>query len=270
MSPLDLLTIYSSYFASKKCTYTDASGKPVPAPRPFHPDRPENSADVRSDSYPPHLDGATTSSPSIASAQAIDAAPSTSTPEEDRAYDPRAKRLRTDRGNTSTPSSTPPRSLAPPVIRPERPLERDHVLTRELVHRTSPETTPMHTHKLTAIPVFFSYRQPQRMIIHQPSFFKALTYGAVPQHLLLAVCAVAAPLSKQPRLRTSPCRYAGDAFAQEAVSLMFDKNHQLVCEHNLATAQALLLLQLYDRMGKSLWVGQHYRELSPSSALCIH
>lgn len=41
---------------------------------------------------------------------------------------------------------------------------------------------------------------------------------------------------------------------------MFDKNHQLVCEQSLATAQALLLLQLYDRMGKSLWVGQHYRE----------
>lgn len=54
-------------------------------------------------------------------------------------------------------------------------------------------------------------------------------------------------------------------FAQEAVSLMFDKNHQLVCEHSLATAQALLLLQLHDRMGKSLWFGQYYREFSPSS-----
>lgn len=105
------------------------------------------------------------------------------------------------------------------------------------------------------------------MIIHQPSFLVALSHGTVPQHLLLAVCAVAAPLSKQPRLKTSPCRYAGETFAQEAVSLMFDKNHQLVCEHSLATAQALLLLQLYDRMGKSLWVGQHYRKFSLSSVI---
>lgn len=105
------------------------------------------------------------------------------------------------------------------------------------------------------------------MIIHQPSFLAALSHGTVPQHLLLAVCAVAAPLSKQPRLKTSPCRYAGEVFAQEAVSLMFDKNHQLVCEPSLATAQALLLLQLYDRMGKSLWVGQHYRTFASSSVL---
>lgn len=29
----------TSYFASKECTYTDASGRPVPAPRSAHPDR---------------------------------------------------------------------------------------------------------------------------------------------------------------------------------------------------------------------------------------
>jgi hypothetical protein len=33
------LTGFSSYFASKECTYTDASGRPVPAPRSSHPDR---------------------------------------------------------------------------------------------------------------------------------------------------------------------------------------------------------------------------------------
>jgi hypothetical protein len=108
--------------------------------------------------------------------------------------------------------------------------------------------------------VFFAYRQPQRMVIHEPTFLAALSLGTVPQHLLLAVCAVAAPLSKQPRLKTSPCRYAGEVFAQEAISLMFDKNKQLVCEENLATAQALLLLQLHDRMGKSLWNAPYHRE----------
>lgn len=108
------------------------------------------------------------------------------------------------------------------------------------------------------------------MIIHQPSFLAALSHGAVPQHLLLAVCAVAAPLSKQPRLRISPRRYAGEMFAKEALSLMFDQDHQLVCEHNLATAQALLLLQLYDRMGRSLWTGQYHREyLVFDSRICL-
>ncbi|KAG9312976.1 hypothetical protein JVU11DRAFT_6412 [Chiua virens] len=222
------------YFASKNCTYTDASGKPVPAPRPFNPDRQDGSSEPRSEPFP--------SNPAVISVQANDATLSAPSSDDDRATHSRAKRLRTSISNMPTPSATPPRSsVPPPLTQHDRTLERDQVLTRELVH------------------LFFAYRQPQRMIIHQPSFLAALSHGTVPQHLLLAVCAVAAPLSKQPRLRTSPCRYAGEVFAQEAVSLMFDKNHKLVCEHSLATAQALLLLQLHDRMGKSLWVGQHYQ-----------
>ena len=100
------------------------------------------------------------------------------------------------------------------------------------------------------------------MVIHQPTFLADLSHGRVPQHLLLAVCAVAAPLSKQPRLQTSPCRYAGEVFAREAMTLMFDRNKQLICGEDLATAQALCLLQLHDRMGKSLWNGPYHRELS--------
>ncbi|KAG6381610.1 hypothetical protein JVT61DRAFT_208 [Boletus reticuloceps] len=232
------------YFASKKCTYTDASGKLVPAPRPFSSDRPEGSSDARSGPYPPYPDIVASRSPSFSatSVHVNDIAVSTTpSSDDDQTSDLRTKRLRTSLGYMSTPSATPPRSLAPPLVQHDRTLERDQALTRELVH------------------LFFAYRQPQRMIIHQPSFLAALSHGTVPQHLLLAVCAVAAPLSSQPRLRTSPCRYAGEIFAQEAVSLMFDKNHKLVCEESLATAQALLLLQLYDRMGKSLWVGQHYQ-----------
>ncbi|KAG8220933.1 hypothetical protein J3R82DRAFT_2437 [Butyriboletus roseoflavus] len=236
-------TTLSSYFASKKCTYTDASGKPVPAPRPLNSDRAESSSDAHGGPHPPHPDAMSIGSPSfnVISIQANDVPLSTPSSDDDRASNPRTKRLRPNLGNTSTPSATPPRSLAPPLTQHDRTIERDQALTRELVH------------------LFFAYRQPQRMIIHQPSFLTALSHGTVPQHLLLAVCAVAAPLSKQPRLKTSPCRYAGEMFAQEAVSLMFDKNYQLVCEHSLATAQALLLLQLHDRMGKSLWFGQHYQ-----------
>lgn len=139
------LTIHLSYFASKKCTYTDASGKPVPAPRPFNPDRPENS-DPRSDPHPPHTDGVATSSPSIISIHVSDTALSTPPSEDDR--NPRAKRPRTNLVNMPTPSGTPPRSLAPPLIQHDRPLERDQALTRELVHRAYPDTTPMHTYKI--------------------------------------------------------------------------------------------------------------------------
>ncbi|KAF9221330.1 hypothetical protein BS17DRAFT_261427 [Gyrodon lividus] len=228
------------YFASKKCTYTDASGKPVPAPRPFKADRPEGSTDGRQGPYPPYSDGGPSNSPPF-NAILMQGGDIAADSDDDRGSNSHNKRFRSDLGNTSTPSGTPPRSFAPPLAASDRFLERDQALTRELVH------------------LFFAYRQPQRMVIHQPTFLAALGHGTVPQHLLLAVCAVAAPLSKQPRLKTSPCRYAGEVFAQEAILLMFDKNKQLVCEQNLATAQALLLLQLHDRMGKSLWNGPYHQ-----------
>jgi hypothetical protein len=47
-------------------------------------------------------------------------------------------------------------------------------------------------------------------------------------------------------------------FFQEAMSLMFDKDKNLICGRNLATAQALCLLQLHDRMAKSNWTGQYH------------
>ncbi|KAL4063107.1 fungal-specific transcription factor domain-containing protein [Scleroderma citrinum] len=223
------------YFASKKCTYTDASGKPVPAPRP----RAEGSSDPRQGTYP-HPDGPLSNAPLQFGNTLPQNGESASTHDDDggRGMNPR-KRFRQDL-NLPTPSRSPPRSLAPPVLpASDRPLERDPALTRELVH------------------LFFTYRQPQRMIIHQARFLADLSRNAVPPYLLLAVCAVAAPLSKQPKLKTSPSRYAGEGFAQEAIALMY-KDRNLNCEPNLATAQALCLLQLHDRMGKSLWNGPYY------------
>ena len=84
------------------------------------------------------------------------------------------------------------------------------------------------------------------MILHKPSFSAALSHNRVPSYLLHAVCALAAPLSKQPRMRTTPPRYAGKHFADEALSKMFDGSGRLICEPNLATAQALCLLQIQD------------------------
>lgn len=68
----------------------------------------------------------------------------------------------------------------------------------------------------------------------------------MPAHLLHAVCTLAAVHSKQPRVRTSPPRLAGRPFAEAAVAEMFDAQGRLVVERNLATAQALVLLEMND------------------------
>ena len=44
------------YFASKKCSYTDASGRPVPAPRLFKLDRSDTGPEIRQAPYPPYPD----------------------------------------------------------------------------------------------------------------------------------------------------------------------------------------------------------------------
>ncbi|KAG6866572.1 hypothetical protein C0991_002057 [Blastosporella zonata] len=148
------------------------------------------------------------------------------------------KRFRDNRGNAvptediSSPSIPIPivestLLSGPPIDRPA-PLELDHDLTRELTN------------------LFFTHCHPARIIIHKPTFTANLAHNRVPIYLLHAVCALAAPLSKQPRLRTTPSRFAGQRFAQEAQSLMFDGAGRLVCERNLMSAQALCLLQFHD------------------------
>jgi hypothetical protein len=96
------------------------------------------------------------------------------------------------------------------------------------------------------------------MVIHEPSFHHALAHGLVPSYLLLAVCAVAAPLSQRSSFKEGGSRFSGEVFFQEAMSLMFDKDQNLVCEKTLATAQALCLMQLHDRMAKSSWRGRYH------------
>jgi len=87
-------------------------------------------------------------------------------------------------------------------------------------------------------------------VIHKPTFSSSLSHNRVASHLLLAVCALAAPLSKQPRIRTTPTRFAGKPFAQEALSQMFDGAGRLVVEPDLEAAQALCILQMHDILTK--------------------
>ena len=77
-------------------------------------------------------------------------------------------------------------------------------------------------------------------------FTAALTHGVVPPYLVYAMCALAAPLSMQPHLRTVPTRCAGRPYALEALSLMFDGAGRLTCEPSLAIVQALCLLHIHE------------------------
>ncbi|KJA23614.1 hypothetical protein HYPSUDRAFT_66286 [Hypholoma sublateritium FD-334 SS-4] len=224
--------IVDSYYASKQCTYTDASGRPVPAPRPFKPEKHDPHASASSPEsrvHPPTQPGGPSGNPfRIYPSQASSSHQFQSENSDDERRHPR-KRLRTERGNPMPVEDLiidPPLSDGPP----EHPaaIDLDPALTRELTN------------------LFFTHCHPARVIIHKPTFSSALSHNRVPSHLLLAVCALAAPLSKQPRIRTTPSRFAGKPFAQEALSQMFDGAGRLVVEPDLAAAQALCILQMHD------------------------
>lgn len=129
----------SSYFASKKCTYTDASGRPVPAPRPFKGDHPDTPADARQGSYATYPDVAQCSPPSFtAPAQQPGEALATQVDTDDDTVS--RKRFRSEFPHSTPPVENPGRGLAPPSLpSSERSLERDPSLTRELVYRKSPD-----------------------------------------------------------------------------------------------------------------------------------
>ncbi|KAF8159676.1 fungal-specific transcription factor domain-containing protein [Crassisporium funariophilum] len=225
------------YYASKQCTYTDASGRPVPAPRPFKPEKQDaqpasSSTDNRS--YPSPQFSSATDNARFSNQLRIYPNPGSSShqfqdgnSDDDNRH--ARKRFRNDRGN---PMPVEDLVIDGPIsgISLDRPasIELDPSLTRELTN------------------LFFTHCHPARAIIHKPTFSSSLSHNRVPSHLLLAVCALAAPLSKQPRIRTTPSRFAGKPFAQEALSQMFDGAGRLVCEPDLAAAQALCILQMHD------------------------
>ncbi|KAL0953614.1 hypothetical protein HGRIS_004821 [Hohenbuehelia grisea] len=207
------------FYASKQCTYTDSSGRPVPAPRvpdaaPPPPPSVQFQLDARYPAFPPHPQPTNHYPPEMK--------------EDERLV--QSKRYRQDRPGGEDAPLDQPQPVPSTTISMERPqpIDLDHGLTRELTN------------------LFFTHCHPSRAIIHKPSFTTALSHNRVPAYLLHAVCALAAPLSKQPRIRTNPARNAGRRFALEALSLMFDGAGRLVVEPNLATAQALCLLQMHE------------------------
>lgn len=106
--------------------------------------------------------------------------------------------------------------------------------------------------------VFFAHCMPHRLIIHKPSFSASLTHERVPQYLILALCALAAPWCKDFASTAPMPRLAGVPFFQEAVNLMFDASGRLLSEPSLATAQALCLLEMHEIAASHSWT-KHYR-----------
>ncbi|KAF8216361.1 fungal-specific transcription factor domain-containing protein [Mycena galopus ATCC 62051] len=210
------------YFASKPCHYTDASGRPVAAP---HTGKPDASKAPRS-------------SVSRSKTYSEDDQPRASTAHDHLDGERRQarKRVKNDRSNILRTQETSPES---PLTRDDggqdrvAPLVLDHALTRELTN------------------LFFTHCHPVRAVIHKPSFSASLSHNRVPSHLLLAISALAAPCSRQPRIRsTAPPRLSGRLFAHEAISQMFDGSGHLICDPNLFAAQALCLLMVHDLVAK--------------------
>ncbi|KAH9935930.1 uncharacterized protein BXZ73DRAFT_89421 [Epithele typhae] len=226
-----------SYYASKSCTYTDAAGRPVPAPRNTQPERSVVAAAPTtcpiSNEPPPWAAQATLASPPVGRGQgAVE-------------RDPTSKR---SRQGPSSPETSPPLRHRGDVAAAESlasPL--DPVVTHELVN------------------IFFAHCNPQRMIIHKPTFSADLGMNKLPAYLLLAVCAVAAPLSKSKCVlsKASHARLAGVPFFKEALALMFDNSGRLLCEPSVSTAQALCLLEMHEIAASHSWTNHlRYFELA--------
>jgi hypothetical protein len=245
--------LFNSYFASKTCTYTDASGRLVPAPRPF---KLESPTEARPPNHARHSIAGLSPSQSMALSLLL-STPSPARPEDDESGS--RKRFRSQHDYPITTPLNPVKDRRPSSGLPtERIPIFEPSLIRELVNRELTIFFKKILHKLTLHPVFFTHRHPQCIIIHRPSFLSALGHNHIPLHLLYAVCALAAPLSKQPRLRVYPSHMAGRHFAQEAASMMFDNAGHLVCERSIATAQALCLLQMHEWVSQRSWSARYH------------
>ncbi|KAH9479564.1 hypothetical protein JR316_0008159 [Psilocybe cubensis] len=215
-----------------KCAYTDASGRPVPAPRLFKPEGqdPQPSSSTSDSRLYQQSQFASSSSSQLRfyPNPPLHSLPYQSGVDEEDSKLSR-KRFRNERGDPMPADDLVIEGPISHIVSVDHPdIELDPALKRELTN------------------LFFAHCHPARAIIHKPTFSTALSLNRVPSHLLLAVCALAAPLSKQPTIRTSPSRFAGRPFANEALSKMFDAQGRLIVQRDLAAAQALCILQLHE------------------------
>jgi len=101
--------------------------------------------------------------------------------------------------------------------------------------------------------VFFTHCHPGRMLVHKPTFMAALSQNRVASHLILAMCAMSAPFSQSPQVKSQPPRLAGIKFYEDALNILFDSSGRLICEANLQTVQTLCLLEMHDVVAQYSW-----------------
>ena len=89
-----------------------------------------------------------------------------------------------------------------------------------------------------------------------------VSLGRVPSYLIYALCSLAAPFSKHPAVRTDNPRGDGSAYSKAAEEHMFDAHGRLRVDRNLATAQALCLLESHQSLLSWPWPSPstHHRE----------
>jgi len=92
----------------------------------------------------------------------------------------------------------------------------------------------------------------------------ALSENRVTSHLVLAMCAMSAPFSQSPQVKSLPPRLAGIRFYEDALNILFDSSGTLICEANLQTVQTLCLLEMHDVVAQYSWT-RCYRYLGMCS-----
>ncbi|KAF9785169.1 hypothetical protein BJ322DRAFT_1061677 [Thelephora terrestris] len=101
--------------------------------------------------------------------------------------------------------------------------------------------------------LFFAHCHHGRMVIHKPTFMAALSQNRVASHLILAMCAMSAPFSQSPQVKSQPPRLAGIKFYEDALNTLFDSSGRLIYEANLQTVQTLCLLEMHDVVAQYSW-----------------
>jgi len=153
-----------------------------------------------------------------------------------------------------SPESQTPSPLAPrptfAATRFEFPVVRELVNRKYLISPLFPPGSPLTPFENL---VFFAHCHPHRLLFHQPTFMADVSLGRIPSYLLHALCALAAPFSKHPTVRTDRLRTAGLAYAKAAEEVMFDSHGRLCVDRNLMTAQALCLLESHQSLLSCPW-----------------
>ncbi|KAH9983895.1 hypothetical protein BJV74DRAFT_848980 [Russula compacta] len=225
------------YFAAKDCTYTDSSGRPVPAPLASKTDKPSRAGPSQprrrpqKDSYLESPVSTPANSLLSARGEPLTSPQAPSDPRDEPSKRPRV-------GSISSSSFPAPESQAAASAAPSSVFAATRFevpVVRELVN------------------LFFAHCHPHRLLIHQPTFIADVSLGRVPSYLLYALCSLAAPFSKHPAVRTDPLRTSGLAYAKAAEEQMFDLHGRLSVDRNLVTAQALCLLETHRSLLSCPW-----------------